>query len=59
MLTNIYGDCICVIAPFPNNPNTAEDFDSTCDMNISCQGLMWYVRPQPELFWQMGSKFGV
>ena len=46
---NIYGqDCVCqfVIAQFPNNPNWAEDFDPTWDMDISCQGQMWYTRPQ-------------
>ena len=35
-----------LIAPFPNNPNPAEDFDPTRDKNISCQGLMWYARLQ-------------
>ena len=39
-------DYFCVIAPFPNNPNPAEDKDPTRDMDISCQGLMWYARPQ-------------
>ena len=31
---------VCVIAPFPNNPNPAEDFDPTRDVDISGQGLM-------------------
>ena len=35
-----------MIAPFPNNPNSAEDFDPQCDMDISCNGLMCYARPQ-------------
>ena len=39
-------DCVCLIAPFPNNPNQPEDFDPKYDMDISGNGLMWYARPQ-------------
>ena len=39
-------DCVCVIVTFPNNPNPAEDFDPTRDMDISGQGLQFYARPQ-------------
>ena len=39
-------DCVCLIAPFPNNPNPPEDFDPKYDMDISGNGLMWYARPQ-------------
>ena len=47
MLYNmLWQDCVCLIAPFPNNPNPAEDFDPKRDMDISGQGLMWYARPQ-------------
>ena len=42
----LWQDCVCLIAPFPNNPNPAEDFDPKRDMDISGQGLMWYARPQ-------------
>ena len=33
-------DCVCLIAPFPNNPNQPEDFDPKYDMDISGNGLI-------------------
>ena len=42
----LWQDCVCVIAPYPNNPSPPEDFDPRSDMDISGQGLMWYARPQ-------------
>ena len=47
MLYNIYGqDCVCLVAPFPNNPNPPEEFNVNSDMDFSRTGLMWYARPQ-------------
>ena len=41
MLINVDGQgCVCIIAPFPNNPNPAEHFDPASDIDISGQGLM-------------------
>lgn len=37
---------MCLIAPFPYNPNQSEEFDPKRDMDVSGQGLMWYARPQ-------------
>ena len=38
-LIKVYGqDCVCVIAPFPINPNTAEDFDPGCDVIVYLSG---------------------
>ena len=47
MLNNTYGqDCVCLIAPYPYNPNPPEDFNRTRDMDISGEGLLWFARPQ-------------
>ena len=47
MLHNTCGqDCVCLIAPYPNNPNQPEDFDIRRDMDISGQGLLWFGKPQ-------------
>ena len=47
MLNNTCGqDCVCLIAPYPYNPNQPEDFDRTRDMDITGRGLMWFARPQ-------------
>ena len=47
MLNNTCGqDCVCLIAPYPYNPDPPEDFNRTRDMDISGEGLMWFARPQ-------------
>ena len=46
MLTQLWQDCVCLIAPYPNNPDPADQFDFATDMDLSGQGLLWYARPQ-------------
>ena len=46
MLTQLWQDCVCLIAPNPNNPDPADQFDFATDMDLSGQGLLWYARPQ-------------
>ena len=45
-LTLLWQDCVCLIAPYPNNPKTADQFDFQTDMDLSGTGLLWYARPQ-------------
>ena len=39
-------DCVCLVAPYPYNPKTADQFDVKKDMDLSGEGLLWYARPQ-------------
>lgn len=39
-------DCVCLIAPYPYNPNQADQFDFPGDMDLTGEGLLWYARPQ-------------
>jgi len=45
-LTFKWQDCICLIAPYPYNPNRAEDFRLDSDFDMSGKGLLWYGRSQ-------------
>ncbi len=45
-LTQLWQYCVCLIAPDPNNPNPADQFDFATDMDLSCYCLLWYARPQ-------------
>jgi hypothetical protein len=45
-LTQLLQDFVCLIAPYPNNPNPADQFDFATDMELSGEGLLWYARPQ-------------
>jgi hypothetical protein len=33
-LTLLWQDCVCLIAPYPNNPKTADQFDFQTDGDI-------------------------
>ena len=37
---------MCLIAPYPYNPNKAEDFRLDSDFDMSGKGLLWYGRTQ-------------
>ena len=37
-------DCVCLIAPYPNNPNPPETFDVASDFDMSGSNLLWYRR---------------
>ena len=39
-------DCVCLIAPYPNNPNPPETFDVASDFDMSGSNLLWYGRLQ-------------
>ena len=39
-------DCVCLIAPYPNNPNPPETFDLASDFDMSGSNLLWYGRLQ-------------
>jgi hypothetical protein len=43
-------DCVCLVAPYPSSPGTADHFDVKTDimMDLSgeLEGLLWYARPQ-------------
>jgi hypothetical protein len=39
-------DCVCLIAPAPNNPNPPETFDVATDFDMSGDELLWYGRLQ-------------
>ena len=39
-------DCVCLIAPAPNNPNPPETFNVATDFDMSGNGLLWYGRLQ-------------
>ena len=39
-----------LVAPQPYNPSPAESFDFRADIDLSCNCLLWYARPQ--LFFQ-------
>ena len=39
-------DCVCLIAPAPNNPNPPETFDVATDFDMSGNELLWYGRLQ-------------
>jgi len=39
-------DCVCLIAPYPNNPNPPETFNIATDFDMSGSGLLWYCRLQ-------------
>ena len=34
-------DCVCLIAPYPNNPNPPETFNIATDFDMSGDGLLW------------------
>ena len=34
-------DCVCFIAPYPNNPNPPETFNIATDFDMSGDGLLW------------------
>lgn len=39
-------DCVCLIAPFPYNPNLPTDFDLQRDFDMSGENLLWYGKLQ-------------
>ncbi len=39
-------DCVVVLAPYANNPNTVQSFNIKTDFDLTGDGLMWYARPQ-------------
>jgi hypothetical protein len=39
-------DCVCLVAPYPYGPRTADQFNVKTDMDLSGEGLLWYARPQ-------------
>ena len=46
ILTQLWQGCVCLFAPYPNNPDPAGQFDFATDMDLSGEGLLWYARPQ-------------
>ena len=46
LLICFWQDCVCLIAPYPNNPKPVDQFDFAMDMDLSGEGLLWYARPQ-------------
>ena len=42
----LWQDSVCLIAPYPNNPKPADQFDFATDMDLSGKGLLWCARPQ-------------
>ena len=39
-------EVVVILAPFPNNPNPAAEFDVNLDFDLTENGLVWYARPQ-------------
>ena len=39
-------DCVCLIVPYPNNPNPPETFNIATDFDMSGNCLLWYGRLQ-------------
>ena len=39
-------DCVCLIAPYPYNPDPPESFDIARDFDMDGDGLLWYGRLQ-------------
>jgi hypothetical protein len=50
LLTLLWQDYVCLIAPYPYNPRPADHINFATDMDLSCEGLLWYARPQLSLF---------
>jgi hypothetical protein len=39
-------DCVVVLAPYPNNPNSVESFKVNTDFDLTGDGLVSYAHPQ-------------
>ena len=39
-------DCVVLLAPYPNNPNTVESFNVKTDFDLQRDCLVWYARQQ-------------
>jgi hypothetical protein len=46
LLICFWQDCVCLIAPYPNNAKPVDQFDFATDMDLSGEGLLWYARTQ-------------
>jgi hypothetical protein len=39
-LTQLWQGCVCLIAPYPNNPDPADQFDFATDMDLSSDSFL-------------------